>query len=67
MRAVNQAMGRAIRHSKDYGMIFLLDNRYKWKQYKKYLAGWTLINQNTVKNDFGIKRECLEFEKANKN
>ena len=56
MRAVNQAMGRAIRHSKDYGMIFLLDNRYKWKQYKKYLAGWTLINQNTVKNDFGIKR-----------
>ena len=28
IRAINQALGRVIRHAMDYGMIFLLDTRY---------------------------------------
>ena len=28
MRAVNQAIGRVIRHAKDFGTIYLLDERY---------------------------------------
>jgi Rad3-related DNA helicase len=28
VRAINQALGRVIRHAMDYGMIFLLDTRY---------------------------------------
>ena len=29
MRAVNQAMGRVIRHRKDYGAIILCDDRFE--------------------------------------
>ena len=29
MRAVNQAMGRVIRHRRDYGAIILCDERFK--------------------------------------
>ena len=38
MRAVNQAMGRAIRHKYDYGAIILLDSRFRSKQTD--LSGW---------------------------
>ena len=29
-RAVNQAIGRVIRHKNDYGAIILCDERYSW-------------------------------------
>ena len=29
-RAVNQAIGRVIRHVQDYGSIILIDERYNW-------------------------------------
>jgi regulator of telomere elongation helicase 1 len=29
VRAVNQALGRVVRHFKDYGMLFLFDERYE--------------------------------------
>ena len=36
MRAVNQRIGRVIRHKDDYGMIFLIDQAYTYydKKYK---------------------------------
>ena len=37
MRAVNQALGRVIRHKDDYGMIFLLDVRYELDRRVSYL------------------------------
>eukprot|EP01062_Namystynia_karyoxenos_P031778 TRINITY_DN2354_c2_g1_i1.p1 TRINITY_DN2354_c2_g1~~TRINITY_DN2354_c2_g1_i1.p1 ORF type:complete len:1063 (+),score=363.90 TRINITY_DN2354_c2_g1_i1:73-3189(+) len=40
MRAVNQAVGRVIRHREDYGAVALLDARFAQKQCVDSLAGW---------------------------
>lgn len=40
MRAVNQSIGRAIRHQKDYASILLIDERYALPRINKKLSGW---------------------------
>lgn len=53
-RAVNQAIGRVIRHKDDYGAIFLCDQRFH--QYKSGLSRWVqshLTQPNTGKFTFG--------------
>ncbi|KAG0209113.1 DEAD H (Asp-Glu-Ala-Asp His) box helicase 11 [Mortierella sp. GBA30] len=40
MRAVNQSIGRAIRHQNDYAVIVLLDRRYGVPRIRKKLPGW---------------------------
>lgn len=40
MRAVNQAIGRVIRHQQDYGAILLLDIRYSRYTHQKQLSKW---------------------------
>ncbi|KAH7080634.1 helicase C-terminal domain-containing protein [Paraphoma chrysanthemicola] len=40
MRAVNQCIGRAIRHKGDYAAIFMLDRRYGTQRIKDKLPGW---------------------------
>ena len=40
MRAVNQSVGRAIRHKEDYATILLLDRRYERESIKNKLPGW---------------------------
>ncbi|OWZ10270.1 hypothetical protein PHMEG_00016905 [Phytophthora megakarya] len=39
-RAVNQAIGRVIRHRHDYGAIILLDERFSLKQQQECLSKW---------------------------
>lgn len=39
-RAVNQAIGRVIRHKNDYGAILLCDTRFNNQQQKNQLSGW---------------------------
>ncbi|ETV99553.1 hypothetical protein H310_08213 [Aphanomyces invadans] len=39
-RAVNQAVGRVIRHRHDYGAIILLDERFAYGQQKGSLSKW---------------------------
>ncbi|KAH8727829.1 helicase C-terminal domain-containing protein [Phaeosphaeriaceae sp. PMI808] len=40
MRAVNQCVGRAIRHKGDYAAILMLDRRYGTKRIQDKLPGW---------------------------
>lgn len=40
MRAVNQCIGRAIRHKNDYASIILLDRRYRTPRIHDKLPGW---------------------------
>lgn len=39
-RAVNQAIGRVIRHKNDYGAILLCDTRFNNPRQKSQLSGW---------------------------
>ena len=39
-RAVNQALGRVIRHRHDWGAVFLLDKRYQRSDQLQQLSGW---------------------------
>ena len=48
MRAVNQSIGRAIRHQKDYASIIMLDRRYDTQRIKGKLTGW--IQKGLVKD-----------------
>lgn len=48
MRAVNQSVGRAIRHKDDYAAILLLDRRYERANIRLKLPGW-------IKESFAAK------------
>ena len=52
MRAVNQSVGRAIRHQSDYACIILLDKRYQSERIKSKLPGWI---QKGIVQDGGRK------------
>lgn len=65
MRAVNQGIGRAIRHQKDFATIVLMDRRYRTERISSKLPGW--IKQSIVpgtedKESFGdIIRSLQDF------
>ena len=40
LRAVNQAIGRAIRHKGDWACIVLVDSRWEGARVRRKLAGW---------------------------
>ncbi|KAG9290759.1 hypothetical protein G9A89_011722 [Geosiphon pyriformis] len=53
MRAVNQSIGRAIRHKNDYAIIVLVDGRFNTPRTRQKLPGW--IKDSVV--------ECSSFGK----
>lgn len=40
MRAVNQCIGRAIRHRNDYAAIVMIDHRYESERIQRKLPAW---------------------------
>lgn len=55
MRAVNQSIGRAIRHRNDYAVIVLVDKRYATERIRGKLPGW--IAEAVVQVDSSRKDE----------
>lgn len=55
MRAVNQSIGRAIRHRRDFASIILLDRRYRTSRIVDKLPGW--IKQGIVPEKRGERFE----------
>ncbi|KAJ8952435.1 hypothetical protein NQ318_014527, partial [Aromia moschata] len=51
-RAVNQAIGRVIRHRNDYGAILLLDTKFNYSSVKNHMSRWLRDHIKTV-NNFG--------------
>jgi chromosome transmission fidelity protein 1 len=66
MRAVNQCVGRAIRHKGDYAAILMLDRRYGTARIRGKLPGWireSLRGKCGVGEVEGMVREFFEGKK----
>lgn len=62
MRAVNQSIGRAIRHKGDFASIILLDSRYTIWRIEEKLPGWIRQRIEKVGDDFSsITRMLTKF------
>ncbi|XP_066594564.1 Fanconi anemia group J protein homolog [Prorops nasuta] len=59
-RALNQALGRCVRHINDWGAVLLVDERFQQESSIKYLPKWikSLWTQST---GYNIKKELSEF------
>ena len=62
-RAVNQAIGRVIRHRFDYGAIILADRRFSWSKNQQHISSWIRPFIKTVKNFGLLTRDLTQFFK----
>lgn len=60
-RAVNQAIGRVIRHRNDYGAIFLCDHRFTGTEAKSQLPSWLQPHVKVYDNFGHIIRDVSQF------
>ncbi|XP_014606686.1 PREDICTED: regulator of telomere elongation helicase 1 homolog [Polistes canadensis] len=60
-RAVNQAIGRIIRHKTDYGAIILCDCRFENPHFKQQLSAWLRPHIKKFSNFGMITRELRNF------
>ncbi|XP_078480324.1 regulator of telomere elongation helicase 1 [Lampetra planeri] len=60
-RAVNQAIGRVIRHKDDYGAIFLCDQRFKSTDARAHLPSWVRPHVRLDDNFGNIVRDVSQF------
>ena len=67
-RALNQGLGRCIRHSRDYGAIILLESRFGNPEVKKRLSRWfrdeIRVNRSDAELIRGLKAFFASCEKA---
>jgi chromosome transmission fidelity protein 1 len=61
MRAVNQAVGRAIRHKDDYAAILLIDRRYGSDRIKEKLPGWIKGSLRAPANIDNVSKGLKDF------
>ncbi|XP_075702336.1 regulator of telomere elongation helicase 1 [Rhinoderma darwinii] len=60
-RAVNQAIGRVIRHRQDYGAIFLCDHRFSNSDSRAQLPSWVRPYTHVYDNFGHIIRDVSQF------
>lgn len=58
MKAVNQCIGRAIRHINDYATVLLIDERYQQERIKRKLPNWIQTSLRAP-DKFGIVQGSL--------
>ncbi|XP_014237935.1 Fanconi anemia group J protein homolog isoform X2 [Trichogramma pretiosum] len=59
-RALNQALGRCIRHRNDWGAILLVDERFLWANTMTYLPKW-VREMKRDNNQFNLKDDLKKF------
>uniref|UniRef100_A0A915BZN0 Helicase ATP-binding domain-containing protein n=2 Tax=Parascaris univalens TaxID=6257 RepID=A0A915BZN0_PARUN len=67
IHAVNQAIGRAIRHRHDYAAIVLIDSRYSQPNIQKGLPGWISSRLKQCSNFGELISRISAFFKMRKN
>lgn len=66
MKAVNQSIGRSIRHINDHSAIVLLDHRYGGARIQELLPQWIRNNTRTVMRDDCCSSGALSLSLADK-
>jgi chromosome transmission fidelity protein 1 len=62
MKAVNQSIGRSIRHIGDYAAIVLLDSRYGSPRVIEQLPSWIARSLSICKQFSEVQKELLAFQ-----
>ncbi|XP_054960557.1 regulator of telomere elongation helicase 1 isoform X7 [Pan paniscus] len=60
-RAVNQAIGRVIRHRQDYGAVFLCDHRFAFADARAQLPSWVRPHVRVYDNFGHVIRDVAQF------
>jgi regulator of telomere elongation helicase 1 len=66
-RAVNQALGRVIRHKNDYGAMILCDERFASESNRKCLSAWLQPSWHVCQSFGPVAAELGKFFNAVKN
>ncbi|ETS60057.1 hypothetical protein PaG_06051 [Moesziomyces aphidis] len=66
MKAVNQSIGRAVRHQNDYAALILLDRRYGRPEIKQRLPGWIRKEVSVADRFGGLIKQTAAFFKDRK-
>lgn len=62
MRAVNQSIGRAIRHKNDFAAIYLIDKRFATARIQTKLPGWLRESLNSGQESWAqAEQRCKQF------
>jgi chromosome transmission fidelity protein 1 len=62
MRAVNQSIGRVIRHRNDYAAILMVDRRFSSERIRQKLPGWIKDNMDhSVRDWMAIEHGIRDF------
>ncbi|XP_031633558.1 ATP-dependent DNA helicase DDX11 isoform X2 [Contarinia nasturtii] len=66
MKAVNQCIGRAIRHINDYASVLLIDERYQQERIKIKLPKWIQTSLQVPAHFGGVQGSLVKFFKQKK-
>lgn len=66
MKAVNQCIGRAIRHINDYATVLLIDERYQQNRIQKKLPNWIRTSLKAPANFGGVQSSLVRFFREKK-
>nr|CAD7598697.1 unnamed protein product [Timema genevievae] len=67
MKAVNQSIGRAVRHKDDYSTVLLLDQRYSQPHIQAALPSWIRPSVQTQVKFGPMLEECLRISRVSNN